>query len=252
MPAQMIHDKFPLATWGAESFEEIGPATDDLKDGDVHFGINGYISQLLTPHAWGAREADATARGGKVAEVLWWEWYRYELSRQEASNRRQPPPDIKGTELGLFLEYHDNVIAREAKPKTLEFKAGAKMGGKSIAGQPKYVTDASKARANIAAQPRNAPTTLNGTAGVWATRFCKAALRWAVYRGGRVHFHLDGMGDVKQVRDKGGEYSHNITSHEFRYVCKNWGSIFSAATFIYNGFAEVNGKQVAVRVKPKW
>lgn len=252
MPAQKIDDKFPLATWGAESFEEIGPATDDLKDGDIHFGINGYISQVLTPKAWGAREADAKARGGTVAEVLWWEWFAYNLECQKASFRKQPLPNIKGTELGMFLDYHDKIIALEKKPKTLTFNAGAKMGGKSIAGEPKYLDAASKSRSNIAPQPKNATTTLNGTAGVWATRFCKAALRWAVHRGGRVHFHLDGMGDVKQVRDKGGEYSHNITSHEFRYVCKNWQNIFGTATFLYNGFEEVNGRKVAVRVKPRW
>jgi hypothetical protein len=36
-----------------------------------------------------------------------------------------------------------------------------------------------------------------------------------------IHFHLDGLGNINDILDKTGDYSHNVTARVLRFVYRN-------------------------------
>ncbi len=63
----------------------------------------------------------------------------------------------------------------------------------------------------------------------------KSALEVAHKNNNKIHFHLDGLGDVYDILAKKGKYSHNITARELRYIWRNWNR-FQNNVIFYNGF----------------
>ena len=70
----------------------------------------------------------------------------------------------------------------------------------------------------------------------YGVRWSKAALELALsHAGKRIHFHLDGMGDISEIIGKTGDYAFNVTALELRYVYRNWQR-FQSHVIFYNGY----------------
>ncbi len=83
----------------------------------------------------------------------------------------------------------------------------------------------------------------------YGTRWSKAALELALSRAGKkIHFHLDGMGDISEITGKTGDYAYNVTARELRYAFRKWQR-FQWNVIFYNGYTP-SGQ--AVIVEPPW
>ncbi len=86
-------------------------------------------------------------------------------------------------------------------------------------------------------------------------RWSKTALEYALKHGHTIHFHLDGLGDIAQVIGKAGNYSHNVTTRECRYLHHHWRRFHKAVRF-YNGFVHdpstPHPRNRAYEVHPPW
>ena len=266
MPAKDMTGGFKPATWGVQSIPEIGLASGTLSDKDCHFGVNAddkkqALIEALLPSGkkelaeFGPRAIDMAARNGIVAEYLWRKFRDGEQS----------------LELTQFLITFEDIGSKPIRHAT--YHGGAMISGVPVDGKLKYggtdktmnsIDDAMDQASDAAAlaHPGNkdlqneffAPTGLHK-----GTRWSKVSLEATLREHGRIHFHLDGMGDVQEIcigtggdPMKGkGSYSHNVTSRELRYLYRNRDRFGPHATF-YNGFDDSTGSLVAVIVKPPW
>lgn len=137
------------------------------------------------------------------------------------------------------FEVHFAELNAKKPPSHIAYQAGAKISSEDVSGQQKYATIAV-----------NKSQTEGPQGGLQTgVRWSKAALDHVRKEGqGKIHFHLDGMGDIKQLFDKTGPYSHNVTSRELRYVYRNWNE-FGAHVIFYNGYT---ASDVAVVVTTPW
>ena len=106
------------------------------------------------------------------------------------------------------------------KPGKDLFPAGAKRfeGGviQNVGGQSKGYQPGATQKAEVDM------TSLRGRE-QYGTRWSKAALELALsHAGKRIHFHLDGMGDISQIINRTGDYAYNVTARELRYVYRHW------------------------------
>ena len=213
------------ATYGGRVIPEKAPATIKLSQDDTHFGINGSVSAIVSNskiNRFGPRAIDLQVRGGKVAESLWQEF---------KSN-----PSSMSSQLTGFLTLFDDIGSNKA-PKSEDYPSGAKISGVNVAGDRKYKVGAiDKTMTNIQRG------SVGGTRYQLGTRWSKVALEMTVRQRGKIHFHLDGMGDVKDILEKSGDYSHNVTSRELRYIRRNWTRRdFRESVVFYNGFKQSSG-----------
>ncbi len=134
-----------------------------------------------------------------------------------------------------FREFN---LTRPVKKRS--FPSTARMNGKSIGGQNRgYVGDTK--------------FDINKKVGLGAyqygTRWSKTALEHTLESGGTIHFHLDGLGDISQLLDKGGDYAYNVTARELRYIYRNWEKRFKGHVVFYNGYT---ADDKAVIVEKPW
>lgn len=203
---------------------------DDLYD--VHFGINtdDFNSEInhsdaaqADLHGLGPRILDIIQRGGRTAEDTWFE-------AQGHARARGATPNFQA----FFATFNQGRAVDAAKRA---FPAGAKISGAAVGGQAKYdsVTTHKGGGYNHNLQ--------------LGTRWSKTALEHGLSTAqGKIHFHLDGMGDIGTILGKAGNYSHNVTSRELRYVYRNWER-FQRKVIFYNGYTAA---KCAVRVEPPW
>jgi hypothetical protein len=259
---------------------EKGVATTLLNNlHDVHFGYNGaeFNGKVANVHLWGLgpRILDISKRGGRTAEDTWrWagkkavnvrctncNWidpYNYQLSDLQgdwqddtdgskviAANKlkcKQCKIKSKWVVVGLdparkatvgFEGYFTTFNQQKQVTKTA-FPTGAHKDNKLVEGQDKGFTGPTKDKCS-------------GT--LYGVRWSKTALEHvAEQKTGKVHFHLDGMGDISKVLDKSGGYAYNVTGSELRYVYRNW-TRFSQYTVFYNGYTAADE---AVIVEKPW
>jgi hypothetical protein len=91
----------------------------------------------------------------------------------------------------------------------------------------------------------------NGANHQYGTRWSKVALEFTVKEGGRIHFHLDGMGNITTLLNKQGKHNYSVTTRELRYVYRNWDRLGSSVTF-YNGYNDSSGIYKPVIVQHPW
>ncbi len=227
-----------LATKGpGVDIDEIAPVDnskplDDLWD--VHFGINtddydDEIDDSIPAQAdlagLGPRILDILNRGGRTAEDTW-------LIVEYGETRQ------RGATPG-FEDFYDK-FNRKRVVKKHNFPPGAKIGGVDVGGTAKYEADAvHKGQKDKYAEDRQ-----------FGTRWSKTALEHVVCSAkGKIHFHLDGMGDINALITKDSDHSHNVTSRELRYVYRNWNR-FKEKVIFYNGYTLPPYR--AVKVEPPW
>ncbi len=224
---------FSPATYAGRPIPEIDISSGALGQYDTHFGINGDVSTAVSDgdiNDYGPRAIDMNQRGGIVAETLWLKWQ----SNPTAS-------DVSG-----FLTFFDDVGGRKA-PRNTTYPIGAKISGVLVEGDKKYKTGASNKKMGSISNQNS-----EGAGYQLGTRWSKVALEHTVSNGGRIHFHLDGMGDIQDVLTKTGDYNYNVTSRELRYVQRNWGRLGKSVTF-YNGYSRnSSGIYKAVIVAKPW
>lgn len=201
---------------------------------DVHFGINldevvhaplyvdldRAVALELDLVGLGPRSIDIKRRGGRTAEDDWF--------IDQAIGRARPQTDMNTARFDAF-----NQRLPLLKPN---YPAGAQISGVPVGGQPK---------------PHVAGATTKAGADQLqlGTRWSKTALEASLARGGgRIHFHLTGMGDLAGTLGKTGGYSHNVTSRELRYVKRFWNRFQHRVTF-YNGYSAA---LLPVIVVPPW
>lgn len=214
------------AKMDGENIPEIGVVRNTRldPDWDVHFGIstndkrkvqfNNLVGDDDDPglSAFGPRLIDVKKRGGIFAELL-------------------------GSQVNTkFTKFNDRIAI-----KNRYYPGDAKYSGESLAGEEKY---------------RQGKTTKAWTAQdspqYWA-RWSKTALEMvlevALSSGrGKIHFHLDGLGDLIDIFNKTGNFGYNTTARELRYVQRFW-SRFQYKVIFYNGYTT---EEWAVMVRPPW
>ena len=214
---------------------------------DVHFGINSDafngVLDVTKPlqsdlQGLGPRILDIKNRGGRTAEDSWFAMVH------------KIPRARKGGKLQM-----EGAIAADArKPIKVGkdvFPPGAKrvVGGivQNVGGQSKgYEPGATrKSELDILTTGVMSPRGREQ----YGVRWSKAALELGLSRSGkRIHFHLDGMGDISEITGKSGDYAYNVTARELRYVFHHWQR-FQGSVIFYNGYTP-SGQ--AVIVEPPW
>lgn len=223
------------ATYNGRKLVEDQVATASLSSKDIHFGVNGNVSALVTDgtiNGYGPRALDLAERGGDVAETLWIAWHGNPTSAS----------------VSQFLTFFDDIGGKKA-PKSENYPGNANMTPtQALSGQPKYRSGATdKTMASLA------PATSIGPGVQMGTRWSKVSLEFAIQQGGKVHFHLDGMGDIANVISKVGGYNYSVTSRELRYVYRNRNrKAFFNHVIFYNGYYKIAGKYRPAIVKPPW
>lgn len=229
---------FAPATYNGSKLVEKGVATEALSAKDIHFGVNGDVSALVANgniNGFGPRALDIAERGGDVAETLWFEY-------------RHNPQGPYSAGLGGFLTFFDD-IGRKKAPGSESYPASAHVTPQqAVSGHAKYKTGATdKTRASLA------PPTQLGSGYQFGTRWSKVSLEMAIRKGGKVHFHLDGMGDIADTLQKQGQYNYSVTSRELRYVFRNSKrKAFFNHVILYNGYYKIAGKYRPAIVAPPW
>ncbi len=226
---------FP-ATMGGQPIPEIkvadNTALSDMED--IHFGMN--IDEAVNADLYrdldrgnpveadlvglGARTIDIKRRGGRTAEDDW------EIHWGNARAR-----GLKGMDDTKFQNFN------QARPiKHRQFPAGAHLGGVDVGGTNKEYSLGATTKAD--------------TEGLeMGTRWSKTALEYSLaHGGGKIHFHLDGMGELSGIFDKTGDYGYNVTSRELRYVKRFWMR-FQHKVIFYNGYTAA---LLPVIVCPPW
>jgi|GEM_PF-1691595 len=212
------------ATMGGQTIPEIKVADNialsDMED--IHFGMN--IDDAVNPGLYadldagdprdadliglGARTIDIKRRGGRTAED---DWFIYQGDVRARG--------LKGMDGVKFQTFN------QARPiKNRQFPVGARLGNANVGGMNKEYNLGAATKAD--------------TYGLeMGTRWSKTALEYSLAHGaGKIHFHLDGMGDLAGVFDKTGDYGYNVTSRELRYVKRFWMR-FQHKVIFYNGYA---------------
>ena len=226
------------ATYNGRKLVEKGVATEPLSPNDIHFGINGNVAALVADgsiNGYGPRAVDMAERGGDVAETLW---------NQFQAN----PTGLHAGTLASFLTFFDDIGSKKA-PKSENYPSGAMMEPTvPLGGQPKYRTGATDKTMASLAPPRSV-----GPGVQMGTRWSKVSLEMAIHDGGKVHFHLDGMGDIANTIGKVGGHNYSVTSRELRYVYRNRNrKAFFNHVIFYNGFYKIAGKYCPAIVEPPW
>lgn len=233
MSAKPLDEKlFPLAKWDGTDFAEKGIAKQQLTDADFHFGINcehcpaNEFKFSGNVYKFGARQVDQQTRLGLILEDPLFNDFCE--SKKPASMRKasgQNNPNVQSVR-DFWNERFKGKMPKEGR-----------------SGQDRDYNSAITGKVE-----NNCGTNFN-------ERFCKTALSWvAEKKQGRIHFHLDGMGDIAGIVHKLKEknlYANAITSRELRYVYRNWSTL-SKCTVLYNGYVEDGGKWYPMIVEPKW
>ncbi|MGH8147481.1 MAG: FYVE zinc finger domain-containing protein [Rhodanobacteraceae bacterium] len=215
---------------------ELGVATSnplDVND-DIHFGINLDLAAYRALYAdlddtdpleddlvgLGPRTIDIKRRGGRTAEDDWF--------IDQGSARARPQRDM---DLNRYNRFNRLLI------KSRNFPLGAHISGHNVGGTPKdYSKGATGTKADAGGLEMG-------------TRWSKTALESALARPtGIIHFHLTGMGNVGDIFGKTGNFSHNVTSRELRYVKRFWLR-FQDRVIFYNGYSSA---LLPVIVLPPW
>ena len=124
-------------------------------------------------------------------------------------------------------------------PGARRFEAG---GVQDVAGQSKGYQPGATHKSEVDM------TSLRGRE-QYGTRWSKAALELALsHAGKRIHFHLDGMGNISEIINRMGDYAYNVTARELRYLFRHWQR-FQWSVIFYNGYT-ASGQ--AVIVEPPW
>ncbi len=252
MPAQPITNQrtFALAVYNGSALREIGAVNNSValsEDKDIHFGLNGgqftdestaigykIVSSLFCKDL-GPRIIDVANRGGRVAEYNWFKdengydikngstshslWDCLTKAKFKAFNQALPITSVQ-----------DN---RSLK----KFPLFAKLGSNPVGGTNRYKSSA---------------TTKFDCDGLqMGTRWSKSALEYALKHGHTIHFHLDGLGDLKnllqkkflksdltssKISEEGYNYNYNVTGLEFRYLFRHWVR-FKGHVKFYNGYS---------------
>lgn len=243
-----------------------------LSSDDVHFGINGDVSEYISGrrkdsygrqiNIYGPRALDIAVRGGKVAETLWAEFKDKEA--EELS-------DEALKESGEFLESFDEIGEEkklEGKRKGWKYKTkkmqmvypkGAKLtrrskitgrlATESIAGHEKYAKGAKDKTYDHVSKRRDQI----GAVFQMGARWSKVAIESTIKKGGTVHFHLDGLESISDILSKKGKYNYNTTARELRYVFRNWHrENFRKSVIFYNGYYKMSDEYRPVIVDPPW
>lgn len=215
----------------------VGGRLDNMTD--VHFGINNdNFNPLLFGQApnlmgdlegLGPRILDIINRGGRTAEDTW-EKLVVDPSRDRT---RAPTPNFQE----FFDRFNEDKIVRNDL-----YPDGALQSGKRVAGKRRYARSGVNKLQGLNFRGRHRGLQ-------YGTRWSKTALEHARQHNGHIHFHLDGMGDLSLVLTKRGNFSHNVTSRELRYVFRNWQEFHRCTTF-YNGYDRTNNRAIAV--EPPW
>jgi hypothetical protein len=243
-----------IAKWtDTETIPELEVASEVLDDlHDVHFGIcsqyfNKYVAQkpgapVDAPndlHGLGPRILDISKRGGRTAEDSWRVLQSGSI-KSAASEGEKALRDGKKVPTPGFLEFFTEFNSdKKIKSGKHRFPAGAKIGCKDVGGQLKYEESAEY----------KTPQSMITPGYQYGTRWSKAALEHAMMDcWGMIHFHLDGLGNIKDILDKTGDYSHNVTGRELRFVYRNWKR-FQNSVLFYNGYTR---ERKCVMVHTPW
>jgi hypothetical protein len=254
------------ATMNAQPIPEIGVAPDTALDDayDIHFGINvkrlddpdspvsianpvNALYQNLDPdnndrdkalvvgNGLGPRTIEMRRRGGRTAEHDY-NIHHYTFSKSTRDRRVTALGDT-GLTQDKVTKFNRQIPIKDAKRN---FPQGAKIGTVDVSGQAKgYHRDATTKN----------DTTIGHGIMLDGVRWSKTALEYALSRGrGNIHFHLTGLGELSNIFDKSGDYSHNVTASELRYV-KRWWMRFQDKVIFYNGYTN---DEKAVMVQPPW
>ena len=214
---------------------------------DVHFGINSQtfdgvlnLTQALESdlQGLGPRILDIKNRGGRTAEDSWFAMV-HNMRRARKGGRLQM----------------EGAVAADGQKRIRAgknvFPAGAK---RVVGGILQNVGGLSKGYQAVGTVKSDLDTLSTGVMTVaareqYGVRWSKAALELALsHAGKRIHFHLDGMGNISEIVDRTGDYAYNVTARELRYVYRNWQRFQSHVVF-YNGYT-ASGQ--AVIVEPPW
>jgi hypothetical protein len=218
---------------------EVGLALNRLDDNlDVHFGINTddfdvELDMTIPAEAdlegLGPRILDIKHRGGRTAEDTW----RVLMGGRVYGGG----PRVRGATPGFQVFFDNFNQNKPIKPGKELFPVGAKHTRVAVGGQAKgYDVGATHKHQADGEQ--------------YGVRWSKTALEHAASHGGgkRIHFHLDGMGDISGIAGKSGDFAFNVTGRELRYVWRNWNR-FQWKVIFYNGYT---GFGHAVIVEPPW
>lgn len=236
-----------LAVWKkGVAITEWQVATEKLDNlHDIHFGIcsnnfDKYVADTSLK-GWGPRILDISKRGGRTAEDSW-DLLKHKIGKTGAEDEvnLQALKDGKKIASPGFADFFEKFGGDQPiKPGKDVYPKGAMISGKLVEGQPKYQSTAKTKLAIGIVNPGFQ----------YGTRWSKAAIEFAAQDPwGMIHFHLDGLGNIEEVLKKTGDYSHNVTARELRYVYRNWDR-FSESVFFYNGYTL--GLEV-VQVAPPW
>lgn len=230
---------FAPAKFNGRDIPEKDVANGALGSVDCHFGINGDVSAFVSDaplNIFGPRALDVTVRGGIVAETLWLEF----------CNNGTQSMALQG-----FLTTFDDIgCSRAINPvKGNAYSPGSKISGVDVGGHEKYIPGATHKGIVSITQESD-----EGSLYQLGTRWSKVAIENTLRGGGRIHFHLDGMGNIHEIINAQGDYSHNVTSRELRYIYRNRGrpELMKAVVF-YNGYwISGGGTRKAVVVECPW
>lgn len=209
---------------------------------DIHFGINLHPADYPLLYAdldatvamesdligMGPRTIDIKRRGGRTAEDDW------EIMQGNARARPQT-----GMDQAAFDTFNQTLPI-----KNVDYPPGARM----------TLRKAGVLKTKVKTGNRGYPigATRKSEAEGWqlGRRWSKTALESALGRGGggRIYFHLTGMGELSGPLSKTGNFSHNVTSHELRYVRRFWNRFQHKVTFC-NGYTNA---LLPVYVEPPW
>ncbi len=279
MPAPYPATGVPLATYNGNPLSSAWRAnrTNHLTDqGHIHFGLNtpacgmdivtamgnaaaprytDYYDAPAVGAAFGnsvllrlgPRAIDMVYRGGRVAEYNW-----FIPQGRLCSNHT-------GTLVAAPLPYCLSVAAyhnfNNAVPVSLGkhvLPVGATISNVAVGGNVRYNNAGAVLPLGAGPLPLNKANCGGLQMGV---RWSKTALEYALKHGHTIHFHLDGLGDIAQVIGKAGNYSHNVTTRECRYLHHHWRRFHKAVRF-YNGFVHdpstPHPRNRAYEVHPPW
>jgi hypothetical protein len=247
------------ATLNGQAIPEIRVAPDTPLDDqyDIHFGLNvkqadnNLLYQGMDPDndprdkalmigdGLGPRTIEMRRRGGRAAEH---DWNVYEPAYDA---RQITVLGEGGMTRARFQKFNRAIPVNDAKR---DFPPNAHIGTVDVSGQPKgyWESDPTVNKGKVS----KADAKPGGHGGqLFGTRWSKTALEWALSPGqGMIHFHLTGMGDLANIFNKAGDYSHNVTSAELRYV-RRWWRRFQFKVIFYNGYTM---SEKAVEVFPPW
>jgi hypothetical protein len=221
----------------------VAPGTALDVSNDIHFGINLHPDDYPALYAdldganqmeadlrgLGPRTIDIKRRGGRTAEDDWF---------MDGGQARARPRT--GMSQATYAAFNDPLPI-----KNVNFPPGAhithRTGGGALVAED--VSGQNRGYAVGATLKSDA----NGLQ--MGKRWSKTALESALARGaGHIHFHLTGMGDLAALLGKTGNCSHNVTSHELRYVRRFWNR-FQDRVIFCNGYT---GALLPVYVVPPW